>query len=45
VLWQFRVASLGIQLILWAVVGLAFGAVAERQLSAGKQGGGVRRYA
>jgi len=45
VLWQFRVASLGIQLILWAVVGLVFGAVAERQLSAGKQGGGVRRYA
>lgn len=45
VLWQFRVASLGIQLILWAVVGLVFGAVAERQLSAGKQGGGARRYA
>ena len=30
VLWQFRVASLGAQLILWATLGLAFGALAER---------------
>jgi predicted cobalt transporter CbtA len=30
VLWQFRVASLGAQLILWTVLGLAFGALAER---------------
>ena len=30
VLWQFRVVSLGAQLILWATLGLAFGALAER---------------
>jgi len=30
VLWQFRIASLGAQLILWATVGLAFGALTER---------------
>ncbi|MGE0006844.1 MAG: CbtA family protein [Parvibaculaceae bacterium] len=34
VLWKFRVASLGIQLILWTVIGLAFGAVVERELAA-----------
>jgi hypothetical protein len=30
VLWQFRIASLGAQCILWATLGLAFGAAAER---------------
>ncbi len=45
VLWQFRVASLGIQLVLWAVIGLAFGAVVERQLATRSQGGLARRYA
>ena len=30
VLWQFRMASLGAQLILWAILGLGFGAWAER---------------
>lgn len=30
VLWHFRVASLGAQLILWTTLGLAFGALAER---------------
>ncbi len=30
VLWQFRIASLGAQLIMWAVLGLAFGALTER---------------
>jgi len=29
-LWQFRIASAGGQLILWATLGLAFGAAAER---------------
>jgi hypothetical protein len=33
VLWQFRIASLGGQLIMWATLGLLFGALAERQLS------------
>ncbi|WP_397452411.1 CbtA family protein [Pseudomonas sp. NA-150] len=31
-LWKFRVASLGIQVVLWTTVGLAFGWVAERKL-------------
>ncbi len=30
VLWRFRVASLGIQLLLWATIGVAFGALTER---------------
>jgi predicted cobalt transporter CbtA len=32
VLWRFRVASFGTQLILWTVIGLAFGALTERGL-------------
>jgi predicted cobalt transporter CbtA len=30
VLWQFRIASLGAQVIMWATIGLAFGALTER---------------
>jgi membrane protease YdiL (CAAX protease family) len=30
VLWQFRVAALGAQLIMWVVLGLVFGALTER---------------
>jgi predicted cobalt transporter CbtA len=30
VLWQFRIASAGAQLIMWTTIGLAFGALAER---------------
>jgi predicted cobalt transporter CbtA len=37
-LWQFRVASLGIQVILWTTLGLLFGYVAERRLAARSQG-------
>ncbi len=33
VLWRFRIASLGMHAILWAALGLAFGAWAERQLT------------
>jgi predicted cobalt transporter CbtA len=29
-LWQFRVAAFGTQAILWATIGLAFGALIER---------------
>jgi predicted cobalt transporter CbtA len=29
-LWQFRVASLGMQAIIWTVIGAAFGVAAER---------------
>lgn len=31
-LWNFRTASLGIHAVLWAVIGLAFGAMTERSL-------------
>lgn len=41
-LWTFRVASLGMQALLWAVIGLVFGALAERQLRANAQA--PRRY-
>jgi len=30
VLWRFRVASLGIQVVLWTTIGLLFGALTER---------------
>jgi predicted cobalt transporter CbtA len=33
VLWQFRIASLGGQLIMWATLGLLFGVAAERLLA------------
>jgi hypothetical protein len=33
-LWQFRIASLGVQAVLWTILGLAFGALAERSLRA-----------
>ena len=33
VLWQFRIAALGSQLIMWTTLGLAFGALAERLLA------------
>jgi len=35
VLWNFRIASIGAQLILWATLGLLFGALTERALSHG----------
>jgi len=35
VIWNFRVVSLGIHLILWTVIGLAFGVAAERLLEGG----------
>lgn len=33
VLWQFRVASFGMQLILWATLGLVFGELTERAIA------------
>jgi len=30
VLWQFRIASMGAQIIMWATIGLVFGALMER---------------
>jgi predicted cobalt transporter CbtA len=32
VLWQFRMASLGMQAVMWATIGLLFGALTERAL-------------
>lgn len=32
-LWSFRLDSLGVQAVLWTVLGLTFGVLAERQLS------------
>jgi Probable cobalt transporter subunit (CbtA) len=32
VLWRFRVAALGIQVVLWTTIGLLFGVLTERQL-------------
>jgi Probable cobalt transporter subunit (CbtA) len=34
-LWQFRLSSLGMQLLLWGVLGLAFGELTARSLRAG----------
>ena len=33
VLWQFRIASLGAQLIMWSTIGLVFGAISERAVN------------
>ncbi|KGM30737.1 CbtA family protein [Inquilinus limosus] len=37
-LWQFRIASLGMHAVLWTTIGLAFGALAERSFA--RRGGG-----
>jgi hypothetical protein len=41
VLWRFRLASLGIQAVLWATFGLAFGAWTERSLRHARLGQAV----
>ena len=38
VLWQFRMASLGAQAIMWTVLGLGFGAWVERDFARGAKG-------
>src|SRR5271167_2977296 len=38
VLWQFRMASLGAQAIMWTVIGVGFGAWVERDFGLAKQG-------
>lgn len=35
VLWAFRVSSLGLQVVIWGIIALVFGALAERQLESG----------
>jgi predicted cobalt transporter CbtA len=38
VLWQFRIAAMGAQLVMWATIGLLFGALTERAAKAGRSG-------
>jgi hypothetical protein len=45
VLWKFRVASLGIQLVLWTTLGLVFGALADRLFAVGSRNGSPKRFA
>jgi predicted cobalt transporter CbtA len=33
VLWQFRIASLGMQLVMWTTIGLLFGRLTERAMA------------
>jgi predicted cobalt transporter CbtA len=33
VLWQFRIASFGMQFVMWATIGLVFGALTDRSLT------------
>ena len=35
-LWQFRVAAIGAQLIMWTTLGLLFGALTQRAFASGK---------
>ena len=35
-LWRFRIASLGIEAILWTTIGLVFGVLAEKALTRGR---------
>jgi len=45
-LWNFRLASLGIEAVLWTALGLAFGAMAERQFApAGRSSARIARSA
>ncbi|MFB7264970.1 hypothetical protein ACFCXH_22865, partial [Streptomyces nojiriensis] len=40
-LWEFRVASLAVQLVLWAVFAVVFGVLAQRLLAARADGAEV----
>jgi hypothetical protein len=42
VLWKFRIASVGAQLILWVTLGLLFGALTQRAAAAGRVNGQAR---
>ena len=42
VLFEFRLAALGLSAIMWLTIGLAFGALAERLLASARGAGGVR---
>lgn len=38
VLWRFRLAALGLQVVLWSAIGVSFGWLAERLLKRGRRG-------
>ncbi|WP_196014743.1 CbtA family protein [Klebsiella variicola] len=42
-LWRFRISSFGTHLVLWSVIGVAFGALAERTPATGVQRPAFRR--
>jgi hypothetical protein len=42
VLWQFRMASFGMQLVMWVTIGLAFGALTERAMVSSRFPAGSR---
>ncbi|TAL94071.1 MAG: hypothetical protein EPN73_19145 [Paraburkholderia sp.] len=44
-LWHFRIAALGMQLIIWTTIGLLFGWLVERDERAQLRAGGVERSA
>jgi hypothetical protein len=45
VLWKFRVAAIGMQLVMWATIGLLFGALVERSAFTRSNGRGVVKSA
>ncbi len=42
VLWKFRIASIGAQLIMWTTLGALFGALTQRSLTAGRYAPSLR---
>jgi predicted cobalt transporter CbtA len=45
VLWRFRLASFGVQAVLWATLGIAFGMAAEKYLGADQADRHISRWA
>jgi Probable cobalt transporter subunit (CbtA) len=43
VLWRFRLASLGVEIVLWTALGLVFGVLAERQLARQRYGSSMTK--
>lgn len=45
VLWKFRLASIGIEVVLWTTLGLVFGALTERQFARSFRKGNRQQFA
>ncbi|MEA3113720.1 MAG: hypothetical protein QOG58_3519, partial [Caballeronia sp.] len=43
-LWKFRVAAIGMQVIMWTTLGLLFGNLAQRSLRANSRTANVRAF-